>query len=116
MSNLSLCELNRLERKMLKSRGIGFSPGVLHLTLPELNRLEDQLRPLLTLVEDMGEALQGIQQAIMAHHSGGDSTMIFDSHDAVVERERKGWYSINDTEVEKAMVIFDDWKRAQEGK
>ncbi len=103
---LNLSELDRLRR--VAKQGA--------LTPREAEDVFNQLRPLLTLVEDMGEALQGIQQAIMAHHSGGDSAMIFDSYDADVERERKGWYSINDTEVEKAMVIFDDWKQAQEGK
>lgn len=54
MTNLK--ELDALEKKMLV-REVGFSPGVLHLTLDEMNILADHLRPLLDLVEQMGTAL-----------------------------------------------------------
>ncbi|KKL04177.1 hypothetical protein LCGC14_2618640, partial [marine sediment metagenome] len=42
---------------------------------------------LLTLINDLGEKLEKIQRAKMAHHSGGDSAMIFDSYDGEVEQE-----------------------------
>ncbi len=54
--SLDLIELDRLERKMLTTQ-VGFAPGVLHLTLLEATNLEHQLRPLLDLVDRLGEAL-----------------------------------------------------------
>ena len=74
----------------------------------------EALPSILTLIDDLGETLEKIQRAKMAHHSGGDSAMIFDSYDGEVEQERKGWYSVNDVEVDESMIVLAAWNRAKE--
>ena len=59
MSDLDLKELDRLEKRTLTGQ-VGFTPGLFHLTLDELDFLGDSLRPLLDLVEKMGEALTNV--------------------------------------------------------
>lgn len=68
LSQLDLAELERLEKKTL-SGCVGFTPGLLHLTVQELDTVGRQLRPLLNLVERMGEKLEDAATALHAERA-----------------------------------------------
>lgn len=54
------------------------------------------------------EALRStLNASTMAHHSGGDSAMIFDAEDREVEARRHGWYSVDDKGVDKLRSDID---------
>lgn len=45
-------------------------------------------------------SLKLVREGVMAHHSGGDSAMVFDEFDYEAERKRKGWYSVDDRAID----------------
>jgi hypothetical protein len=81
-----------------------------------MERIEDARRAVEALFGEvlrLRAIIEGIDRGKLSHTSGGDPGMIFDADDAAVERQRGGYWTVDEVPMAH-LLIYQSERRRQE--